>query len=464
MQRPLSFLPVLLVLAAHALLGLTMKEVPVLARVHSLGVLALGLAFALWGKDPLKVACVGAYIVGSEVLWRMTGEAILWEYGKYALTALFLAGLARRRHAGFFPLLLAYFVFLLPSAMIPLLERDFAFSRRALSFNLSGPFALVVSVFFLSTLRLTNPQVVRLLLALVSPIMGVAAICFDSTFVAEGIEFGGSSNAAASGGFGPNQVSATLGMGILAGFLAAMLGKTNWRLKTLFSLMMLFFAVQAALTLSRTGIYLAGLTLLLASSYLIREPRVRLQLLFIVAAIAGLVYFVVYPFLDEFTGGALSAKYRAVEGSNREEIFLTDLKLWADHPLLGVGVGLSPDARAIYYKRAGSHTEFSRLLCEHGSLGLVSGLLLFLLAARRFQLVRTPHGRALTVSMLAFAFLFMLVSAMRLALPSFAFGLGFVTVVGPSSSAGPLQRATTRNASRGVPSNPRYVRHRRNHF
>ena len=51
-------------------------------------------------------------------------------------------------------------------------------------------------------------------------------------------------------------------------------------------------------------------------------------------------------------------------------ILLADLELWARNPILGVGPGMAAWGREeILDARISAHTEFSRLLAEHGLFG-----------------------------------------------------------------------------------------------
>ena len=55
------------------------------------------------------------------------------------------------------------------------------------------------------------------------------------------------------------------------------------------------------------------------------------------------------------------------------------IQIFYDYFLTGVGPGQAPKLREIYGygKRVAAHTEYSRMLSEHGMLGLFSLLLLF---------------------------------------------------------------------------------------
>jgi hypothetical protein len=78
-----------------------------------------------------------------------------------------------------------------------------------------------------------------------------------------------------------------------------------------------------------------------------------------------------------------------------------------------------------------AHTEFSRLLSEHGAFGVVA--LLSLLAMTLVNLKRQPSnlGRAMVIGAAAWSVMFMLNAGMRLGAPSFIWGLTFVTIISP---------------------------------
>ena len=73
---------------------------------------------------------------------------------------------------------------------------------------------------FFSSIQLSPAQLRWVAISLLAPIISIATVAAYSLQAAladpEFDFYGGSSNAAASGGFGPNQVSAILGLGIVA--------------------------------------------------------------------------------------------------------------------------------------------------------------------------------------------------------------------------------------------------------
>ncbi len=415
-------------LLAHIPLALLLKRLPMLSTAHALAAFCIGLAWAINGQRPIRVAYVGAYIAAAEVLWRMTGASVFWEFGKYGMSFLFIVSMiaTRRFTPNWQPIL--YFLLLLPAALPTLLLDEWWSARRDVSFNLSGPFALMVAVLFFSGLKLRLSQVSILLTSLLAPLLGVASIAMSAVF-GSSISFGASSNEAASGGFGPNQVSSAMGLGIIVAFLCLMDPKVPRMLKALFFCVILVLAGQSALTLSRSGLLIAAAGIVASAVFLVRSQRVRVQLVGGAVLLAVLFQFVVFPELDSFAGGAVSARFSNTSTTGRDKIMLVDLKIWTKNFVWGVGVGEAQMEREKYYKLIAAHNEITRMVAEHGLLGFGAVLLLLSMGWRHFCRARTPKGKALVSAMICFSFLFMLANGMRLAAVSLTFGLASVRVI-----------------------------------
>lgn len=303
---------------------------------------------------------------------------------------------------------------------------------------------------FFSNLRLNTENIQKLLLSLIAPTLGVATIAIYSTTTTEKLVFGEGSNLVTSGGFGPNQVSATLGLGVLAAWMFIIIGKTKWWLKLIIFASMGVLAVQSALTFSRGGLYNAVGSILIGSLFLMRDATSRIKLILVFAAIFVVTSYVILPRLEDFTGGALSNRFSNTDASGRSEIVMADLDIWKENPLLGIGPGMAKGARGLYYSRAGTnsaHTEFTRLLSEHGSLGLCAFLILLVMGIKNLRRARTNKGRAVVASMLGWSFLYMLNAAMRLVAPAFIFGIIFTTIHDKPASTGRRLKANRRRAA-----------------
>ncbi len=419
-----SFIAVVLV--AHAALGLLCSSSSLISTVHGMVVFGYGL-YLVGIKAPLeKVAYVGAYIAGAEVLWRMTGSRVFWEFGKYAISALFLLAWVQLPRPKKSDLAVLYFLLLLPSLMMTFVGLPFSVARQEVSFNLSGPFALMVCACFFVNVKLSPAKLHRLFLAYMAPAIGILTIAVYGIAKAKHITFGSNSSFVTSGGYGPNQVASILGMAaLLAAFILIQSKKIKFPMLLVVGLAAVAFAAQSAMTFSRGGLIGAAAVGVMGSIFLARskEQRMRLVIIGVVGYLAAT--FIVAPLLDDFTGGALNKRFSSGNVSRRDKLVMADLQIFAENPLFGLGPGTAMIERDRISGIGIAHTEFSRLLSDHGSLGLAAMGLLFLTALQRvFKVKTTPVGKCMAVSMIAWALMYMMINGMRLASVSFFFGLG----------------------------------------
>ena len=99
----------------------------------------------------------------------------------------------------------------------------------------------------------------------------------------------------------------------------------------------------------------------------------------IILIIATITWFTVVSITD----GAISKRYGIAGGTygerlvldltGRAQIYKIDLDIFSDYLLTGCGPGQANNLREIYGygKVVAAHTEFSRMLAEHGILGLL---------------------------------------------------------------------------------------------
>jgi O-antigen ligase len=407
---------------AHIILAQLMLRFPRIGLLHAIACVLIGIIVAV--RRPLhEVAYAVAYIAGSEVLWRMTRAGVFWEYGKYAVSIVLLVALVRVRGKRNRSLAVGYFGFLVPSAVLTLLTLDFNIARQQISFNLSGPLCLMLSVLFFSNVRLSAAQVRQTFFSLIGPVIGIASIAYFSTITAVDLEFNGQSNSVTSGGFGPNQVSAMLGLALLFLIMILLDRREAWRIKWPLLILAILVATQTALTFSRGGLALAFGGAFVMGLYLMRQPRARVTLVLVGTLLFAVGKYVIIPRLDVFTEGKFSERYVNTKTSNRAKLAGYDLDIFAENPVLGVGPGVASGMRGELGHFGAAHTEFTRMLAEHGILGVLSFCFLLVLAIRTVANARTPASRALVAAMLTWFGLFLLVNAMRLAAPAFLFGL-----------------------------------------
>ena len=131
------------------------------------------------------------------------------------------------------------------------------------------------------------------------------------------------------------------------------------------------------------------------------------------------------------TVGALAGRREGtliVITATRLQIGHDGLELWKRHPVLGVGIGASQHLRE---KSKGflSHIEISRLLSEHGILGMIYVLILLKLGLDVFKRHKEMQHGAILASLYVFAFFTTFHSAMRTYVGPLLFGLSILTII-----------------------------------
>jgi len=419
--------PLLVFVLCHVPLALAMYRSPSIASAHVATTVGIALVLAL-GPRIDRVLFAVAYITGAEVLWRLTHAAVPWETGKYAVVITLLVAMTHMREVRWRLLPGLYLLLLLPSAILTFDDLPFNEARQYVSFNLSGPLSLAVAVWFASHVRVGVRSLRMTMMCLLGPIVGVAAITVVATFRSPDVTFGTQSNFDTSGGFGPNQVSAMLGLGAMVAFLQLIRRGVPWTVRVVMLGVLTLLAAQSALTFSRGGLYGAVGGIAVGMVILLRDARSRFTIVVGAVAVLAVANYLVFPRLEQFTSGALSQRFEELDTSNRRTILQEDLRIFRDHPVIGVGPGRARDYRDVGPTAA--HTEFSRELAEHGVLGLFAVIILCYLVYLRLRRSEPPAQKALAAAFITWAILFMTHSGMRLAAPGFIFSLAWVTPVG----------------------------------
>jgi hypothetical protein len=428
-------LPLFLTLL-HIPLGLVLYRTGNLALLHPLIVFFVGLRVACLKSEKIeKTAYAVAYLIGAEVLWRMAALPLPWEFGKYAAALIMVAALVRRDLWKIPTSPLLYILLLVPACLLTIENRGFGEARGLISSNMSGPLLLFVAGWFFSHLRVTPATLKKLLFFIILPVVSVAVTTLFYTVTVEDIVFTNESNFATSGGFGPNQVSTVLGLGIFVCLACYVLFKND--LPTVFYLVVftVFFAIQSVLTFSRSGIYNALGAILFVIFFRVRKSGRGFGKLIPLAGVAILFLMMIFPYLNDFTGGKLQERFGDTGTTNRAEIVGSDIQLFLENPVFGTGVGEAKYAREEYLDMtAASHTEFTRLIAEHGLFGLLALIVLGIGIIHNFRRQKTAVGKALVAGVIVWSGFYMLNSGMRLAAASFIWGLSYLMIAGPPRS------------------------------
>jgi O-antigen ligase len=417
-------------LLAHIALTMLAQRYWSLTTIWALAVPLIGLAVITRGRRIDTLVVVAAYVVGAELVWRGTHARVFWEYGKYVLIVLF--GLVLIRHVRD---RVEWRAMLFLACLVPSLAALPIFDRQAVAFNLSGPVALGVAVLVLNDITVDRRLLLRLSAVALGPIVGLAFLATFGTLRAgpQSFVIGGKATTA---GIGPNQVSSVLGLGLVLVFVLLLFGPRGRLYRLGLGAIGVWLLGQTVLSFSRGGLWTAAGAVLVCTSFIVRDRRKRRVILTL--AVLGFVVFrfVVFPVTDRFTGGVVSRRLADVDLTGREKIMKADLIVFFENPVLGVGPGQSYGAHARTFRASSPHTEYTRLLAEHGSFGVLALAMLTWMVWRRLRRRERAPEKGMGLALMAWALLYMGHSAMRLAAPALMFGLGTTLIVLEGSPAG----------------------------
>lgn len=414
-------------LIVHVAAGLALFVAPQLATPLAVIVLGRVVVTCLVSDELEDLLVALSYAVGTEVLWRMTGAAVPWEVTKYLLVLVSVVAFLRfgLRRTSWAPV--AAIALLVPTSIFVLADEPIDVAREALVSNVLGIAALALFALTCASIVASRAAVIRTLWAVVVSLIPMATFVAITLATTSDVTFGDESEFVASGNFGPNQVSTALSLGLLAIYLLlVVLGDRN---RVILLGIGTWFLVAMLLTFSRGGLVSFVVPALLVVAVTLADAR--RVLLTVVVTVLGTVLLVgvLLPRLDQYTGGALSVRFSDTDTAHRSDIADSDWQLFVDHPLVGVGPGRSPELRgAGPAEGRQSHVAYTRLLAEHGLLGLG---VLACFAVMVVTAVRRASGRrgvGWALALLAWAAVTMAHADVRLAAVGYAFGLACLAV------------------------------------
>jgi hypothetical protein len=420
-----SFTEVVTLLVLHFLVAMLMRQSSMFTTLHAYLTLVIGFFLLLRAKNqPEQLVYVISYIAGVELLWRGNNANTFYEIGKYSLIVFSTLGIILKERRIFpkkWPLL--YLILLVPSIFV--LPN---FNRQYIAFNLAGPVALAVISLFLGTVHLSLPQFKRVLLAILIPSVSLGFLSLFYTITLESIDFTGASLRAASAGIGPNQVSSILGLAMVCAYAYALIEKQNKPLRVLMVGIAIWMLAQSMLTFSRGGLWTAVGAVVVSAIFLLRDSRTRTRVLVASAFLIPTFVYIIFPVIDDFTGNTLSVRLQDPNTTNRDVLMQIDWKLFKNNPIFGVGPGQSEVLHVLYIRSANTHTEYTRLLAEHGSFGVGVLLILAIVTLQRAFGKHPVYAKSFGVLFTVWALLFMAHSATRLVAVSLIFAFPEMTL------------------------------------
>ena len=388
------------------------------------------------------------YIIGYEIVYRISGPTISEEMAKYMSIILFTAGLMAGNRK-YIPMVFIFVFFLLIPSIFLTETESLLFTRKVVMFNISGPLTLVFSglyfykrsvrnIDFNAGMRMAFYPAIALLV-LLSLKADIGSVDFHTV----------NSKSGMSGGYAPNQVSTAIGWFFLLGLMELVRGNRLLIFAAADVAAVTYLLIRGLLTMSRGGMLSALLAFILAISYaIVVDSKLRrlLKKIFFPSLIVLLIIFAGMWYVNKLSNNYILYRYQGkstkevVYGTKsydkdyttgRGKIMEGDLLAFQAFPILGVGYGMSARWHAIYLgEEAVAHTEFTRLLSENGSLGLLIILLCYFFLPIRyfFTTVLNRSGQIHFIAFMIYSYATMLHGAMRLAIPGVLYGAAYLII------------------------------------
>jgi hypothetical protein len=422
----------------HAGLGFIIFLMPFLSILYGYAILIFGALYIIKNKNKNNEALMAAaYVVGSEVFLRMTGGNSSYEISKYSVMGFLFIGVI---YTGLSKNATPYWLFLLiliPSVILSTAVLNFDTNMRtAIAFNISGPVCLGISSIYTYRRKISLDEMNSIILSMGLPIISCAIYLIFYTPNLQDVITSTQSNFATSGGFGPNQVATILGLGMFIFFSRIIVAS-----ETKFSLILNFIIAstigyRGIITFSRGGM-ITGLIMIISLVvflYYKANGNGRLKLNVILLLIVGAM-FLVWTYSSVQTNGLIDKRYANQDAAGRkkqsnftgrEEVAQSELNMFLDNPIFGVGVGKGSEVREEKTgNKVASHDEITRMIAEHGTFGIIGLLILF------FTPLILYLENKFNLYLLCF-FVFWLLTinhaAMRIAAPAFVYSLALLNV------------------------------------
>jgi len=440
----------------EALMARAMTQVPSLGVLLAFALTVLG-GWSILRRDLLLGLTLIAYLPGTEIIWRQSRAPIPFYVAPYLAIAIagaagfmVLQSISKPGRSAVF-----YLALLVPSVVVTISVASTT-AREAVTFALVGPVTLAALVVLCSHVVVEPWFFRRLLWALVIGGVGplvIALTAINDTLAAGGtVDFGSEANFITSGGFGPVQVSSVMGLTVLGAILLVVFERDPAP-RMLAAGLAVLATIQSFLTFSRGGMFGTAIALGALAISQTRSPEGRKRVIAVVGVAFAFGYFVIVPRVDDFTEGAFRERFEDTS-SGRTGLATNDLEIFKENLAFGVGPGMSKYSRLPYEQcrlradecnnEASSHTEFTRMLSEHGLVGLGSMVVFATIVVQAVR--RSGPSMSICITFLAWAVAQMFYANMRVVAIPIAFGLAFVRVERGPPIGEPLEELEARFA------------------
>lgn len=425
-------------LIIHALIALAVFVLPFLSKIYALLIPIVGFYIVYVTKNKNnEVLLIVAYMVGVEVFLRMTGGNFNNEFVKVNVIFFMILGMIYSNFSINSFVYWFFLILLIPGILVTSILPDFSTDiRKVLVFNLSGPVCLAICAIYTFKRRILLTDLQNILVLMGLPIVTTAVYLFLYNPSVREVVTGTQSNFDTSGGFGPNQVSTILGLGMFIFFTQLVLFSKSKKIMFLNGILLIFISYRAIVTFSRGGVITAVVMiialLLLLYYFSNAKGKGKFSLVFL---FTGLMAVGIWTYSSLQTNGLINKRYANQDArgrvkkdrlGGREEIMGSEFKLFLDNPIMGVGAGMGKKIRKVDLGvEVASHNEIFRMLSEHGLFGIFGLLLLFITP---LILYMNNRQHLYFFSFYVFWLLTINHAAMRTAAPAFVYALALLSV------------------------------------
>ncbi|MEQ3691080.1 MAG: O-antigen ligase family protein [Flavobacterium sp.] len=422
----------------HLVLGGLIFVLPVVSKLYAILIIVVGVRYVILNKNEDNEALyVASYIVGAEVFLRMTQGNFFEQYAKYGVMGVLFIGMFYKSFSkNSFPYII-YGLLLFPGVVLSFFSLNFDTDiRKAITFNIVGPVTLLVSSVYCYQRKISFRQIKNIIDLLAYPLIPTIIYMYFYAPSIKDVVTSTQSNFQTSGGFGPNQVSTILGLGIFLFFTKIILNSKNKKILIINIILFLFITFRGLVTFSRGGVITGFLMIFILIAFLqIHTKSTSKGKIYMLLLIGSLSLSGVWLYSSIQTGGLIEKRYANQDARGREKeskltgretLIESELDMFLDNPVFGIGVGKNKEYReAESGIEAASHNEISRMLAEHGSLGLIA---LIILIITPLLLYINNKQNIFVFCFITFWLLTINHAAMRIAAPAFIYALSLLKV------------------------------------
>lgn len=413
--------------------------IPFLSKIYALLIPIAGLYVVIHNKNRNnEVLLVSAYLVGAEVFLRMTGGNFNNEYTKICVIIFMLVGMLYRNFSANALIYGVFLLLLIPGILVATSTAHFETDiKKALVFNLSGPLCLAISAIYTFKRRISFTDLQNILKVMGLPIVSIVVYLFLYNPSIKDVVIGTSSNFATSGGFGPNQVSTILGLGMFIFFSQLVLFSKSKAMILINGILLIFVSYRAVATFSRGGV-ITGIIMIACLMFVLyyfsnAVGKTKVSIVFVLLGFLGVG---IWVYTSSQTRGLIEKRYANKDAKGRvkndrlggrEAIIGADYELFLNNPIMGIGAGMGKELRkeSLGGQEAASHNEITRMFSEHGLFGIFGLLILFITP---FTLYINNKQHLYFLSFFVFWLLTINHAAMRIAAPAFVYALCLLSV------------------------------------